>query len=431
MKQQKRYDQYMYSYPHKRAYYPLEGAAVWAALAQWDGEELTLYVHIPFCSGKCGYCNLFSLASAKEDVRKRYMDTVCRQIRQYGAGLSKKQFKIKQVILGGGTPFILSIEQFLQLFEALEQAFHFSLLNCGFDIETSPGETTEEKLLFLKQRGMRRLSIGIQSFKEEELKRIYRHHGVKSCHEALAVIKKVGTESLNVDLIYGIEGQTEESFQESLRMALLYDPDELFLYPLYIRRDTMLYGRMRIDESRIYELYQFAVGFLRTEGYKQTSMRRFVKIRPDAGILNGEVSCGFESMLSLGCGGRSYIGDLHFCEPYEVNAEICYEILENYMQKDHFMDGLKGYALNQDEQMRRFIIKNLGYYNGLSLAEYAECFGQDLLFQFGELWQELNADGQILIGGGRITLTPKGMGNSDCILAMWISEAVNRGMNRC
>lgn len=426
MSLQKRYDQYMYSYPHKSAYDSLGASAVGAALTQWEEEELTLYVHVPFCSFKCGYCNLFSVTAVDEEMRNRYMDAVCRQIRQYGKALGKKKVQIKQVILGGGTPFLLTVGQFEPLFLALEQQFGIRIETCGFDIETSPRETTEEKLAYLKGRGMRRLSIGIQSFQDDELKRIDRHHTVKQCREALAAIKKINPASLNLDLIYGIEGQTEDSFLYSLKEALTYEPDELFLYPLYVRKDTGLYGKMEAKETLLQELYESASDCLIRSGYVQTSMRRFAKRKSEI-----ETSCGFESMLSFGCGGRSYLGNTHFCEPYEVNAKACHEILESYIKKEDFMEGMKGYLLNREEQMRRFVIKNLGYYRGISLEEYEHCFGQDLMSQFEPLWQELKEEGMVRLEEGRVMLTPKGMGNSDCILAMWISEDVNRRMDRC
>lgn len=426
MDQKNRYYQYMYSYPHKSAYYPLEEAWVREALANWREPEFSLYLHVPFCSSKCGYCNLFSVAGVGKEKRTAYIHAVCRQASQYGELLDRGAARINQVILGGGTPFSLDISQFEMMFNHIEGTMGISLMETGFDIETSPKETTKEKLFYLKQRGMRRVSIGIQSLHQQELDAISRHHSVLNCMTALDLIKKQEPSCLNMDFIYGIPGQTESTLIFSLEEAMKFQPDEIFLYPLYVRKDTFLYGRVEADEELQYRLYQAGMLFLKERGYQQVSMRRFVKELPQ-----GESDCGFEQMLSLGCGGRSYVGELHFCEPYEVRASECRGVLERYVKKENFFDGLKGYYLNEDEKMRRFVIKNLGYHRGVSEEAFQRQFGKELFSQYRSLWELLEEKGHLAENKGRISLTDAGMGESDRILAEWISPSVLKRMKLC
>lgn len=426
MEKQKRYQQYMYSYPHKRAYGPLEEDSIKEAFDKLKGQEITLYIHIPFCSSKCGYCNLFSVIPWSGQVMESYIEAVCRQILQYSSYLKEDPAIIKQVVIGGGTPFLLTIEQLEKLFNTVESHFHTKLCECGLAIETSPNDTTLEKLEYLKSRGMKRVSLGVQTFREEELSQLRRKHSGKSCHKAIRLIKQVEPEYLNLDFIYGIEGQTLDTFKDSLKEALGYGPEELFLYPLYIRGGTPLYKKMEVDEHLQYEMYQYAVEVLEREGYVQTSMRRFTKAVP----IN-EVSCGFEKMLALGCGGRSYAGDIHFCEPYEVNEKNCHEILNNFIGKTNFMAGLKGYRLNKEEQMRRFVIKNLGYYKGVSIREFEQYFKMDMIAQYEGLFGQLIKDGLLYKEDDRIILTKEGRGDSDRVLGLWISDDVRKGSRLC
>ncbi|MGN9164850.1 STM4012 family radical SAM protein [Tissierellaceae bacterium HCP3S3_D8] len=424
MQKSKRYEQYMYSYPHKNAYKPIKKEIIQDAIEKIQEKSIALYIHIPFCMTRCGYCNLFAI-TASEQMVERYIDTVCRQIQQYSELLNGKNTSINNVIFGGGTPLILSIKQFERLIESIKHYFKVDLVNFQFDIETSPNETTMEKLEYLKKQGMRRISIGVQSFYDEELKKVYRNHDRASCHKALGYIKSMDPLCLNIDLIYGIEDQTIESFESSIKEALCYDPDEFFIYPLYIRENTMLFNKSSLDEEFQYSIYQHAVNLLKQKGYRQTSMRRFTKQ-----IELEQKSCGFEQVLSLGCGGRSYIDNVHFCEPYEVNNRLCKEIIIDYIKKKDFLEDIKGYILNKDEQMRRFIIKNLGYYRGVSISEFEDYFREPLWIKYKKIWEELKGAGLININGDFICLTDEGMGYSDQILTLWISDEVKKGMQR-
>ena len=233
------YVQYMYSYPHKTAYRQLEGISFKEYLPNLEGGENSLYVHIPFCQYKCGYCNLFSLAGREEEFIIRYIDAMERHAIQLQDVFSK-QIQFQDLTLGGGTPLILSVENLNRLFDIVKTHFRFTQEDFPIIVETSPNQTSKEKLEVLKKNGVSRVSIGVQSFLEEELKTLHRFHSTDSARIALTAIKEMNFECLNIDLIYGIPGQTLESLETSMKQALEYEPEELFVYPLYIKPDTPL-----------------------------------------------------------------------------------------------------------------------------------------------------------------------------------------------
>lgn len=426
MEKYQKYYQYMYSYPHKKAYYDISDQDISKAVKEVKDKNLTLYIHIPFCSSKCGYCNLFSIPVGNDrTIIEEYIHSVCRQIIGYAPMFKKDNILFTDIVIGGGTPFILPLDQMKKLLQTIEEELPIHIVDTNFVIETSPNETSLEKLLYFKEKGVKRISIGIQSFLDSELKLLYRKHTVTSCENALKLINEVGFDCVNIDLIYGIEGQTTQSFLYSIHEAVSYRPHEIFIYPLYIREDTGLYDKMKPNESLQYELYQLAVEELIQLGYKQTSMRRFVKL-----LSNENPSCGFEQMISFGCGGRSYIGDLHFCEPYTSNISESKKILGAYNSKQNYFSGLKGYVLDKEEHQRRYIIKNLGFYKGIDLLEYQNIFEETLVNQYPMINQLLE-EGMVSMDDKTCKLTKLGMGNSDMILSLFISEEVKEKMNLC
>ena len=414
------YKAYMYSYPHKSAYGPLSGVNVSDYLALCDFKQAEIYFHIPFCAEKCGYCNLFSIMGKNEKYFEYYMDAMSEQISQYGELIGKKPVP-RRLTIGGGTPFILSEAQLERLMRLLPNAE-----KAESSIETSPKETTKAKLEILKSFNLKRISVGVQSFLDNELANLKRRHSSRSVYNSLALVKEYDFPVFNMDLIYGIPGQTMASSQTSLEEGLKFAPEEFFIYPLYIRKETGI-ANMPMNEH-MYDMYWLARDILLASGYTQISMRRFVKESPSApGSGFSKESCGFETMLAIGCGGRSYLGNLHFCQPYAVSRGKCQKIISDYINTQDKTNVTHGYLLNQEELKRRFVIKNLLHVNGISLSEYSETFKTELQNDFPILneWAE---QGFIKAISDRIQLTPLGLSLSDYIGPMLISEEVRQRM---
>lgn len=414
-----RYVDYMYSYPHKTAYRPFSSpVSLLPYLEQVEGRNASLYFHIPFCSHKCGYCNLFSLQTNREEYITSYLNTLHKQAQQLApltTGLAFDSFAI-----GGGTPLLLTIPQ-LEFLLDTAALFGVHPSNAFTSVETSPEYADAPRLNLLKQAGVARVSIGIQSFQDKELIALKRRPRQDSICQALNAIREMDFPYFNIDLIYGIKGQTVESFLYSLEQALRFQPNELFIYPLYVRQGTAITERE--SDAVCFQMYCAARDFLKERGFLQTSMRRFIQ-HPST---DAEVSCGDEVMLSCGSGGRSYLGDLHYATRYTVCQRCIGEEIDKYMATTDFTVARNGVILSQKEQQQRFIIKNLMYYMGIDKAEYERRFGEPL--EMIPLFQQL-AEHQWIkeTDNGRICLTSEGMGYSDYIGQLFVTSEIRQLM---
>ena len=413
-----RYVSYMYSYPHKTAYRTLTPpVSLSPYLERLEGREASLYFHIPFCAHKCGYCNLFSQQCCDAERISLYLHTMRRQAEQLS--VAAQGLKFTSFAVGGGTPLILDEGQLEELF-CLAELFGVHPSRVFTSVETSPEYTQKSVLRQLRARGVERLSMGVQSFNETELKKLKRRPGLGTVVGALENIVEAGFPQFNLDLIYGIEGQTVESFMRSLNTALTYRPNELFIYPLYVRPGTRIDVRSTDDIG--YAIYKSARELLVGQGFVQTSMRRFVRRE----TTETEFSCGDEVMLSCGAGGRSYLGNLHYATPYAVRQQAIADEIDHYIRTTDFMTAANGFLLSTEEMQIRFIIKNLMYHRGVDLAEYEKRFGEK---PDRNLFREFTDRGWIEETGRIVRLTEEGMSYSDYIGQAFISPVVRKLMS--
>ena len=419
------YLQYMYSYPHKTAYRPLSGISLQSYAYLLSGGGHGLYLHIPFCQTKCGYCNLFSVTGQTPEEINLYLDAVERQSLQYSEILSSFRPRFSSVTIGGGTPLLLSGPQLERIFLLLETCFPYED-GRELTIETAPNQTTPQKLQLLKQAGVTRISMGIQSFCDRELGLLGRKHSANTAKTALELIKSFGFPCVNVDFIYGIPGQTVKSLLASLQEALRFEPDEIFLYPLYLNHGAWL--KTKPDSALAYRQYQEASAYLQKEGYRQDSMRRFVKIPAP---LRDFTDCGFGASLALGCGGRSYLGNLHFCTPYAITQPDCLKQLTHFSRITDFSSITHGILLSEDERKRRYAIRHLFIRPGLPLDRYRKQFGSCATSDFPLLqrWIE-QGYAQVLDTPQTafLTLTETGLGLSDFLGPQLISPQIREKM---
>jgi oxygen-independent coproporphyrinogen-3 oxidase len=293
---------YSYAYPHKTSYRPLADprplAQVWA---DQDRSRLFLYAHVPFCAVRCGFCNLFTQKHPPDELPGAWLATLERQIALVRSALPDARFA--RWALGGGTPTLLSAKQLESLLDALTRAWPIDLAAIPGSVETSPETATDERLALLERVGTRRISIGIQSFDAAELRALGRPQAVELGEQALDRIRKRSFARLNIDLIYGIAGQTEASFVAAIARALTWQPEELYLYPLYQRPLTGLGKQARSWDDQRLSLLRAGREYLLAQGYRQVSMRMFERER--SGPAGPVYCCQADGMLGLGVGARS------------------------------------------------------------------------------------------------------------------------------
>jgi len=423
------YQGYAYSYPHKTAYRRLpEPVPLRDLWTQEPRSSLFLYFHVPFCEMRCGFCNLFTQAQPKEGVASTYLAALERQSRQMRALLGSVSFA--RLAIGGGTPTALELPDLERLCNLAEEMLG-GRVTVPASVETSPETAEWEKLTLLRTRGISRISIGVQSFLEAETSAVGRPQRLAAVQAALERIRSGCFSVLNIDLIYGLPGQTVASWLHSVRSALRYFPEELYLYPLYVRPQTGL-GRSRRtwDDLRL-KCYREAVSLLRAEGYEQVSMRMF-RARHSP-IEDGPVyCCQRDGMIGLGCGARSYTSRLHYSDEYAVRSEGVRAILEAYVARptEAFAFAVHGMRIDDEEQRRRHVLMSLLQCTGLSPEEYDHRFGSDPFEDLPQL-RELEPAGLAHQLERRLVLTEEGLERSDAIGPFFYSEAVRQRMETC
>ncbi|MGC5330256.1 STM4012 family radical SAM protein [Micromonospora sp. DT62] len=416
------YQQYLYAYPHKTSYRPLRPrpllADVWRAEAR---EALFLYVHLPFCEMRCGFCNLFTRANAPAEQVTDYLRQLRRQAGRVADALGGDA-GYARVALGGGTPTYLTADELTELF-GIATAMGARLPGVPLSVETSPATATPDRLAVLAAHGTTRVSIGVQSFLDAEARAAGRPQRRAEVEAALATIRDARIPVLNIDLIYGIDGQTADTWRESLDAALAWRPEELYLYPLYVRPLTGLgrraHGRADWDAQRL-ALYEQAVATLGAAGYRQESMRQFR--RADAPTPDGpDYCCQDDGMVGLGCGARSYTTSLHYSFDYAVGVSQVRAVLDDYLARpaDDFRLAEFGFALDGAEQRRRWLLKSLLRAEGVDAAAYRTRFGALPGDDFPELGRLVERG---WAGDGGLRLTPAGLARSDAI-GPWLTSA--------
>ncbi|MEV8589057.1 STM4012 family radical SAM protein [Streptomyces sp. NPDC051180] len=431
------YGSYVYAYPHKTAYRPLPGRPALRSLwADQPKDALSLYAHIPFCEVRCGFCNLFTRVGAPDELTTRYLDALDRQAAAVREALGDDgPVRFATAAFGGGTPTFLTAGELERLCDIAEKRMGADLKAVPLSVETSPSTATADRLSLLAERGATRLSIGVQSFVEAEARAAVRPQRRSDVEAALGRIRDTGVPVLNIDLIYGIDGQTERSWRVSLDAALAWRPEELYLYPLYVRPLTGL-GRLQDpaaadrawDEQRL-RLYRYGRDHLLAHGYTQVSMRMFR--RADAAPLGpDDHACQTDGMIGLGCGARSYTSTLHYSFDYAVDMREIRTLIDAYTETGDFAHAEVGRAVDGDEARRRHLLQSLLQAEGMPVAGYEERFGASPFADFPVELARFEAFGWLDgdAPAGLLRLSPEGLAHSDGLGPELFSSGVRAAM---
>jgi len=374
------------------------------------------------------YVYAYPHKTAEGDRVEAYVATLERQARVVRRALDEGgAFTLARAAIGGGTPTLLDAHQ-LERVLAVCRTLGYAA-GIPMSAETSPETALPDRLAVLVGGGADRISIGVQSFIDAEAKAVNRpqHHG--DVHKALRAIRDAGPAVLNIDLMYGLPGQTAETWQHSLAAALEYRPEELYLYPLYVRPLTTL-GRKQVeavDRHRV-ELYTQAGDVLRAAGYRQVSLRMWRRADGPGGA--GPVyCCQADGMIGLGCGARSYTRGVHYSSEWAVGARGVRGIIDRYLARtdDDFAVADYGFVLDDAEQRRRWAILSVLSDEGLARDAYRARFDGDPLADVPELG-ELLRRGFAVDDAGTLRLTAEGVARADMIGPYLFSDAVRRKM---
>ncbi|MER5748912.1 STM4012 family radical SAM protein [Streptomyces sp. NPDC002088] len=434
------YQSYVYAYPHKTAYRRLKDRPRLRTL--WEAEPkdtLSLYLHIPFCEVRCGFCNLFTRIGAPDGLTGAYLDALDRQATAVREALGEKEpVRFATAAFGGGTPTFLTAAELERLCDIAECRMGADLRAVPLSVEASPATATADRLEVLAARGTTRLSLGVQSFDDTEARAAVRPQRRADVETALGRVRDARIPVLNIDLIYGIDGQTDETWLRSLNAALAWRPEELYLYPLYIRPLTGLGRRVgdadpAWDEQRL-RLYRLGRDHLLAHGYEQQSMRMFRRAdAPPQGA--DDYACQTDGMIGLGCGARSYTAGLHYSFDYAVGMHEIRSIIDDYVSRPaaDFAYAEYGRPIDSDEARRRHLLQSLLQAEGLQIADYRARFGgRTPADDFATELERFAALSWLEHGDPRaqatLRLTPEGLAHSDAIGPELFSPAVRAAM---
>lgn len=413
---------YSYSYPHKSSYRPLHPPQPLEDVWKYERREnLALYVHLPFCEMRCGFCNLFTQSQPEDEVVEAYLRTLRRQMHVVRDRVGTVGFE--QFAIGGGTPTYLSASELAGLLADVEDTFRLRIADLHTSVETSPSTATPERLAVLAAFGVERVSLGIQSLQASDLARMGRPQQTAEVFRALKALRAAQFPILNVDLIYGGPLQTVESWVRTLDAVLEFSPEELFLYPLYVRPGTGLARVGRSAAEHRGDLYRAGRERLLSHGYNQVSLRCFRRTQSTRSA--ARYTCQSDGMIGLGCGARSYTRSLHYGTRFATTQAGVRAILRDWIQQPDVALGqaTHGVFLNPEEERRRFVILSLLQVEGLARVEYTDQFGSTPEEDLPEL-AELRHRGWLVNGNERLLLTDEGLQHSDSVGPMLYSEAV-------
>lgn len=362
---------------------------------------LELYIHIPFCVRKCQYCDFLSAPSTKEE-RQEYVEGLCRQIRSYGE--TAKAYRVVSIFVGGGTPSILEAGQLLDIFAAVYDTFAVEA-EAEITIEMNPGTVTEEKLAAYKRAGINRLSIGLQSAKNDELKTLGRIHTYEKFLRTYELAREAGYRNINIDLMSAIPGQTVEGWEETLRKTAELRPEHISAYSLIIEEGTPFYEKYGVRKGSTRELPG--------EEEERQMYRRTKSILEEYGYHRYEISNyalpGYECRHNLGYWDRTeYLG---------IGAGAA-----SLMDNRRWNDGGEPAALSRTEQMEECMFLGLRKTEGVSKARFEAEFGCSMESVYGEVLERMYGLGMMEEAGEYVRLTERGIDVSNGVMCEFLID---------
>ncbi len=385
--------------------------------------DLSLYIHIPFCVRKCRYCDFLS-APADETVRKDYVLALVNEIKSYGFETYGRE--IGTVFFGGGTPSLLDVADVSAIFEALCEVFTISE-DAEITMECNPGTISREKLLCYRELGINRLSIGLQSTIESELKLLGRIHSFEDFTENYRLARELGFSNINVDLMSGLPGQTVSDWEESLRKAAKLSPEHISAYSLIIEEGTPFFAQyadhgcvdgLNIpDEETDRRMYRLTRQILSEYGFSRYEISNYAK--PGRESRHNMVYWTGGEYLGLGLGASSFYKGRRYKNNPELRDYIDYNmsylgsvVRERYEEEE----------VDKKAAMEDFMIFGLRLMKGVSKQEFASRFGQSFESVFGEVTRKFVSMKLLADEGGRVFLTEDGIDVSNIIMEEFLFD---------
>lgn len=377
--------------------------------------KIGIYVHIPFCVSKCAYCDFYSLPekseSFKRELKDRYTEALCRQF--YEAKAKYGEIEAETVFFGGGTPTVLENGQLSEIFSELKKTFHLTP-NTEFTVESNPDTFDGDKLSMMLKNGVNRLSMGVQSACESELRTLCRIHDFDGAKKAFHLARDCGFRNINLDVMYGLPSQTKESFRNTLTAVTALSPEHISVYGLQLEEGTPLYEKRESyvfpSDDEVCEFNAQARLFLTEKGYHRYEISNYAK-------------AGFEcrhnllywnqgEYLGFGSGAASFFDMRRFSFPEDA---------ETFCEAKSFFDLTHtDELLTKEDAEKEYVMLRLRLCEGLPLHPDPEKLGN--VTPYLEKAQGFLRAGLMEIKNEHLCFTPEGFNVSNAILSELIFD---------
>lgn len=393
--------------------------------------NLELYIHTPFCVKKCEYCDFLSFSS-DDNTQARYVHALLQEIKYYGSLM--KNYRVSTIYIGGGTPSWLDENLMTTVMKQVHDSFSIAP-DAEISIECNPGTVTEAKLRKYLASGINRLSIGLQSGDNEELKLLGRIHTYEQFLKTYELARSVGFKNINIDIISGLPYQTARKYGETLQKVIRLKPEHVSAYSLIIEKDTPFYENYKFDavrqeaglptevlpsEDEVYKMNKITQIVLKKAGYNQYEISNYAKrgfeCRHNIGYWRRE------NYLGLGLGASSLVENVRYSNTRELYKYIegCDNITD--VGEDIFVANIHEEAnvINRQAQMEEFMFLGLRMNEGVYRNEFEKCFGLPIEAVYRDQLEELKQEDLLEMREGRIYLTDKGMDLSNYAMAKFL-----------
>ena len=385
---------------------------------QPEKKPLGLYIHIPFCLQKCGYCDFYSEAGLPDDLKQAYVKALCREIGSYGHQLSP-EYTVNTVFLGGGTPSILPSHLTKSILSAVFDEFDVSA-DAEVSMECNPATLTEEKLGVYRAAGINRLSLGVQSMDDGLLQLMGRAHSRQDVVETVELARKAGFDNLNLDLMFGIPGQSRKMWEETVRTVFALNPEHLSFYSLELAEGTPFYRQVArgILEPTPQEedrwMYHYLLRALQERGYEHYEISN--SARPGYRCRHNLKYWDLSDYLGLGASAHSFLQGRRFASVADAQAYV------------HAVENGESPVVWQHENSRQDSITDYTFTalrrrEGIGKTDFAEKFGEafwDVFAGREEKFRQLARRGEAEEDEVGIRITEAGMDIANRIIEIFL-----------
>ena len=384
---------------------------------------LSLYLHIPFCVRKCRYCDFLS-GPQDEETREAYVRSLIREIEEQS--VCPRGTCVDTVFFGGGTPSVLTGGQIAGIMEALYGFFSIRE-DAEISMEMNPGTADAEKLLAFMSAGINRLSMGIQSMRDDELKTLGRIHTAQEARSSFELARKTGFDNINVDLMSALPGQSFESWQYTLGEAVRWAPEHISAYSLIIEPGTpfsSMYENGTLpplpDEDTDREMYHFTKDFLAEHGYLRYEISNYAldgrECRHNSGYWTGHPYLGF------GIGAASYVNGIRFSNDSDLSEYLKAFPGDRAHAGQAAAVRAEQHRLSGEEQMEEFMFLGLRMTAGVKDQVFFERFGEKISDIYGPVLVRHISQGVLERTEGGYRLTDRGVDVSNYVLADYLLQ---------